>query len=115
MLAKLSIIMAYFCPLHIFLYMITEFIMNVGSKNMSPKSINKLVSTHFLYLNNLKREAELICLTNGDILFFMITDSLQVFLNLIFNLGGGLLVLSDDVTNTNILNLHSVSIILIVL
>lgn len=70
MLAKLSIIMAYFCPLHIFLYMITEFIMNVGGKNMSPKSINKLVSTHFLYLNNLKREAELICLTNGDILLF---------------------------------------------
>lgn len=95
MLAKLSIIKACFCPLHIFLYMITEFIMNVGGKNMSPKSINKLVSTHFLYLNNLKREAELICLTNGDILFFMITDSLQVFLNLIFNLGGGLLVLSD--------------------
>lgn len=70
MLAKLSISMAYFCPLHIFLYMITEFIMNVGSKNMSPKSINKLVSTHFLYLNNLKREAELICPTNGDNLLF---------------------------------------------
>lgn len=96
MLAKLSIIMAYFCPLHIFLYMITEFIMNVGGKYMSPKSINKLVSTHFLYLsNNLKREAELICLSNGHILLFMITDSLQEFLNLIFNLGGGLLVLSD--------------------
>lgn len=60
-----------FLPLTYFLvYDVTEFIMNVGGKNMSPKSINKLVSTHFLYLNNLKREAELICLTNGDISLF---------------------------------------------
>lgn len=62
--------MVYFCLLYIFLYMIIEFIMNVGGKNMLLKLINKLVFIYFFYLNNFKREVELICLMNGDILLF---------------------------------------------
>lgn len=62
--------MVYFCFLYIFLYMIIEFIMNVGGKNMLLKLINKLVFIYFFYLNNFKREVELICLLNGDILLF---------------------------------------------
>lgn len=70
MFVKLLIIMVYFCFLYIFLYMIIEFIVNVGGKNMLLKLINKLVFIYFFYLNNFKREVELICLMNGDILFF---------------------------------------------
>lgn len=70
MFVKLLIIMVYFCFLYIFLYMIIEFIMNVGGKNMLLKLINKLVFIYFFYLNNFKREVELICLMNGDNLFF---------------------------------------------
>lgn len=37
---------------------------------MLLKLINKLVFIYFFYLNNFKREVELICLMNGDILLF---------------------------------------------
>lgn len=56
--------------IYFFVYDVIEFIMNVGGKNMLLKLINKLVFIYFFYLNNFKREVELICLMNGDILFF---------------------------------------------